>query len=136
MTLQAGACAALGSLAAYVYLRLIVWEVDRYTEDTDVPLMRAQEIETQPLRALAIGFAAYRCSQDPQSLRSPSKLRFIHKVTSCPPLLGSRQRNIYGWASSNLTKSMNAWVFRISTAQHCTPCLDRHSTLHALYFCS
>jgi hypothetical protein len=57
---QAALAALIGTGASLLYLEWLIRDVDRINEETQVPLMAAQLVEQQPLRALAIGFAAYR----------------------------------------------------------------------------
>jgi hypothetical protein len=65
---QAGGCAIAGSLVGFTYLQLMMREVDQYTAETNVPLTNAREVQTQPLRALSIAFAAYRFPPPPPLL--------------------------------------------------------------------
>ena len=58
--LQATICSSIGSTAGYLYLRLLIADVDKISADTEVPIFQAQRVMTQPLRALMYGNAAYR----------------------------------------------------------------------------
>ena len=58
--IQATSCSLVGSFAGYVYLKSLMQRVESYTADSLVPLASAQQISSQPLRALSIAFAVYR----------------------------------------------------------------------------
>lgn len=58
--MQAALAALLGTAASLAYLAWLMHDVDAINEDSEVPLMAARQIEQQPLRTIAIGFAAYR----------------------------------------------------------------------------
>lgn len=58
--MQAALAALIGTGASLAYLAWLIRDVDMVSEDSEVPIMAARQVESQPLRALAIGAAAYR----------------------------------------------------------------------------
>ncbi|KAK9809102.1 hypothetical protein WJX72_009377 [[Myrmecia] bisecta] len=65
---EAGVCCAIGAVAGHGYLRLLQRDVDALTAEDEVPYVAAEEVRTQPWRALALGFAAYRQALKPRLL--------------------------------------------------------------------
>ena len=59
--MQATSCSLGGSFAGYLYLKNLMQAVEGYTADSEVPLFSAQQVSSQPWRALSIAFAVYRC---------------------------------------------------------------------------
>eukprot|EP00884_Botryococcus_braunii_P022578 jgi/Botrbrau1/9003/Bobra.0148s0106.1 len=65
---EAALAALLGTAASLAYLTWLMRDVDAINEDSEVPLMAARQVEQQPLRTVAIGFAAYRHALQPRLL--------------------------------------------------------------------